>query len=124
MQVSPDIWRQFERFTLTRLHYNPKTTIKDRKRKLRHLERHGIDLIKFDSEQSYEYFAKRIENGTKGYQLNHYIKALNSWCKFRNINHHFATYKAYEKPIKAPTAQDINLVLNICLFYQRKYQKL
>jgi len=114
MEVGPDIWRQFERFMLTRLHYNPKTTIKDRIRKLRHLERQGIDLTEFDSEQSYDYFAKRIENGTKGYQLNHYIKALNSWCKFRNINHTFATYKAYEKPIKAPTAQDINLVLKNC----------
>ena len=94
MGVDSEIWKQFERFTLTRLHYNPKTTIKDRIRKLMHLQKHGIDLINFNPEQSYDYFAKRIENGTKGYQLNHYIKALNSWCKFREINHIFATYKA------------------------------
>ena len=114
MEVDPKTWKRFERYMLTRLHYNPKTTIKDRIRKLAHLQKHGIDLLDFNQEQSYDYFAKRIEHGTKGYQLNHYIKALNSWCKFRDIDHIFTTYKAYEKPIKAPTAQDINLVLKKC----------
>jgi len=114
MDVAPETWKQFERFMLTRLQYNPKTTIRDRIRKLIHLEKHGIDLINFIPEQSYDYFAKRIENGTKGYQLNHYIKSLNSWCKFRGINHTFITYRSYEKPIKTPTAQDINLILRSC----------
>ena len=44
MEVGPDIWRQFERFMLTRLHYNPKTTIKDRIRKLKHLEKQGFKV--------------------------------------------------------------------------------
>jgi len=44
MKVTGSIWKQFERFMLTRLHYDPQTTIKDRMRKLRHLEKQGIDL--------------------------------------------------------------------------------
>ncbi len=114
MIIIKEMWRQFERFMLTRLHYNPKTTVKERVRKLRHLEKHGIDLLNFDPDQVYDYFAKRIEGGTYGYQLNHYIKALNSWCKFREIKHKFTCYKEFEKPIKIPTVKDINLVLKNC----------
>jgi len=114
MKVTDSIWRQFERFMLTRLHYNPQTTIKDRIRKLRHLEKQGIDLLNFDPEQVYDYFAKRIEGGTCGYQLNHYIKSLNSWCKFKDIKEKFTCYREYEKPIKIPTTKDINLILRNC----------
>jgi len=110
-EVSPETWKQYEKYCITRLHYK-NTTIEDRKRKLKHLEKHGINLLDFNPEQAYDYFAERIKKGAKGYQLNSYIKALNSWCKYRNINHHFTLYRAHEKPIKIPTAQDINKILN------------
>jgi len=114
MTVENDTWTKLERFMLTRLQYNPKTTIKDRIRKLKHLEKQGIDLLNFNPEQAYDYFAERIGAGTQGYQLNHYIKALNNWCKFREIDHEFKSYKEYEKPIKIPTAKDINQMLKCC----------
>ena len=79
-----------------------------------HLEKQGINLQDLNPEQAYDYFAQRIGNGTQGYQLNHYIKALNTWCKFREINHEFKTYKEYEKPIKTPTAKDINQIIKCC----------
>jgi hypothetical protein len=47
-----NLWTKFDNFCITRLQYSP-TTLDERKRKLRHLQNKGIDLINFDPEEIY-----------------------------------------------------------------------
>jgi site-specific recombinase XerD len=113
MGINEDLWTKFDNFCITRLQYSP-TTLDERKRKLRHLQKNKVDLLNFDSEQVYTYFANRIKQGAPAHSLNHYIKALNAWCKFRSIDCHFDLYKSYYHPIRIPTKNEISIFLKTC----------
>ena len=113
MVVDKEIWEKFENFALSRLHFSP-STIDDRMRKLRYLERHGIDLIDFDEESVYTHFARRIRQGALPSTLNHYVKALNAWVQYIHLDIRFSQYRENEKPIKIPTSKEINLLLKSC----------
>jgi integrase/recombinase XerD len=105
--------RKYEDYCLSVLQYTPKTVV-HRKRYLRHLYDHGVDLLVLDPDDVYEYFAGRIRRGAKGFQLNHYVRALNSWCSFRGVDHHFDMYKKFEKPMRIPTSEDMRVLLRSC----------
>jgi len=113
MVVDKETWDKFENYALSRLHLSP-STIDDRIRKLRYLEKHDINLMDFDEEAVYTHFAKRIRNGALPTTLNHYVKALNAWVQFINIEVKFDQYKENEKPIKIPNTEEINLLLKSC----------
>ena len=113
MVVDKETWEKFENFAISRLQFSS-STIDDRMRKLRYLERHGIDLMDFDEESVYTHFARRIRQGALPSTLNHYVKALNAWVQYIHLDIKFSQYRENEKPIKIPTYKEINLLLKSC----------
>lgn len=101
-------WKNFEKYMITRLHYS-KTTRDERKRKLRHIIKQNIDID--NPENCYDFFAHKIDEGAQPTALNHYIRALNSWNKYRKINHHYEQYKENYTPVKIPTKTEIKAIL-------------
>ncbi len=86
-------------------------------RKLKFLEKHGINLTASSSElkkQAMNHFAARLRNGIEGKTLNDYVKALNRWCKFRNLDLKFKKYKEPETIIRIPLSSDIKALLDAC----------
>lgn len=120
--MTEDLWIKFDNFCIARLQYSP-TTLDERKRKLRHLQKNGIDLLKFDPEDVYTYFANRIKTGTPAHSLNHYIKALNAWCKYMSLDYHFDLYRSHYRPIRVPTKEEISCLLKTCS-RSRKHKQL
>ena len=93
---------------MTRLQYS-NTTRDDRKRKLRHILKHDIDIN--NPESCYDFFASKINDGCNTSALNHYVKALNSWYKYKNLDHKFDLYKENSKPIKIPTKAEVKAII-------------
>jgi len=79
--------------------------------KLRYIEKQGIDLMNFDREQLDLFFERRLKRGATATTLNHYVKALNRWCKFRGLDIHFDQYRVYEKPIRVPTTKEVKALI-------------
>ena len=107
MKVDVETWNKFRRFC--RVKHRPQlaqSTIGDSIRKLKFLERHGVDLMNFDSEAVYSLFERRLNAGATHSSLNHYVKALNRWCRFRNLDIHFDQYREYPKPIRVLTTDE------------------
>ena len=103
-------WDSFDKYCIAQLHYKVNTLV-NRKRYLRHLMKHcNIDV----PDSVFGYFALRISNGTKGYHLNNYIKAVNAYYKFMGYDFHFKLFKEFEKPVKIPTVEDVKLLLRNC----------
>lgn len=111
--VPKNIWDQYRNFALAQLHYSP-VTIDERIRKLRYLEKHGVNLLNLKPEQIYNFCAEKLKTGSQGSTLNHYLKAINSWCKFRKLDYKFKLYKENYRPIKIPTSKEISLILHAC----------
>ena len=107
------IWDGFRRHCLSRQCLSSET-IKDTIRKLKYLERNGIDLTSFTEDNIYNHFAIRFENEATPSALNHYAKSLNRWCKYRELDYHFNLYREYQRPIRVPTTDDISMMLEVC----------
>lgn len=113
MKVDKKTWNGYDKYALSRLQYSA-TTLDERKRKLRHLENNGVNLSDFNPDQVYDYFADRIKKGLKRGSLNHYVKAMNSWCKFKDIEYKFKQFKDHHKPIKIPSSSEVSRILKAC----------
>lgn len=112
--IDKETWNQFRRHCLSQQQLNPESTIPETIRKLLFLEREGIDLNNFTQEGIYNYFAIRLENGATYTALNHSIKALNRWNKFKDNDFKFKRYKEDKKPMKVPNTKEIHKMLNQC----------
>lgn len=112
--IDANTWNQFRRHCLSVQQLNPESTIPETIRKLQYLQRQGLDLHHSIKEQIYDHFALRLEQGATYSALNHYVKALNRWHKFLGTNLEFALYKTEKKPMKVPTTQEINTLLQCC----------
>ena len=95
--IDRETWNKFRRHCLSQQQLNPESTIPDTIRKLLFLEKGGIDLNCFTKEDIYNYFAIRLENGATYTALNHSIKALNRWNKFKDNGLKFQRYKTSKK---------------------------
>ena len=107
-------WAKFRQYC--RVRHNPPlspSTIEESIRKLRYLEKNGIDLINLDPEEVYDFFNKKFEEGAENTAINHYVKALNRWVKFLGLDIHFQRYREYEKPIKVPTVEEVNAMIGV-----------
>ena len=104
-------WQDFKKYCVAQKQYKS-YTFECRKRQLLHLIKNCEDICNPDN--IYSYFNDRISDGTKGKSLNCYIKALNIFYKYKEIDHHFKLFKNYETPIKVPTKDDIVLLLKNC----------
>jgi site-specific recombinase XerD len=96
---------------IQRLH--PRSTVPGRIKKLKYLERNGIDLINIDENQVHTFFYDKIQAGSANVGLNNYVKALNSWMKFREIEKKFDKFKEHISPIKVPSIADVQAMLDI-----------
>lgn len=114
IKVDKETWNQFRRHCLSQQQLNPESTIPETIRKLLFLEKEGINLNNFTQEETYNYFAIRLENGATYTALNHSIKALNRWNKFMNNDFKFQRYKEDKKPMKVPNTEEIHKMLNQC----------
>ena len=112
--IDRETWNKFRRHCLSQQQLNPESTIPDTIRKLLFLEKGGIDLNCFTKEDIYNYFAIRLENGATYTALNHSIKALNRWNKFKDNGLKFQRYKEDKKPMKVPNTKEIHELLNQC----------
>lgn len=101
-------WDDFQRFCITQIPLKM-NTFTVRCRYLRHLIKHCTDIDNPDD--IYTYFNQRIAEGTRGSQLNCYIKTLNVYYQYRGFTHRFKLFKEYETPIKIPTSDDVTLLL-------------
>lgn len=113
MPVDDATWAEFIDHCFAEQQLSEKT-IENTLRRLRFLERHGIDLMG-DKEtlrkQVMMHFAQRRKKGVKGAALNDYVKALNRWCKFRELELQFKKYKEEYKPRKIPTTEEVKRLL-------------
>ncbi len=110
--VDPETWHKFRKHCMAQQQLAP-STIEETIRKLRYLERNGIDLMKLDTEAVYDFLAEKMNEGAEATALNHYIKALNRWCKFMGWDLKFKKYKEYEKPIKIPTLEEVKAMADV-----------
>jgi len=101
-------WDEFQRFCVTQVPLKM-NTFTLRCRYLRHLIKMCNDIENPDD--VYTYFNQRIADGTRGGQLNCYVKALNVFYRYRGLDHRFKLFKEYETPIKIPSSDDISLLL-------------
>lgn len=115
MPVDNTTWAEFIDHCFAEQQLSEKT-IENTLRRLRFLERHGIDLMADEEtlrKQVMMHFAQRRKNeGVKGTALNDYVKALNRWCKFRGFGLRFKKYKEEYKPRKIPTTEEIKRFMN------------
>jgi len=112
--MDEEIWNKFRRHCLSQQQLNPKSTIPETIRKLRYLEKQGINLEEYTKDQMFDYFAIRLENGATYSALNHYVKALNRWNKFIKKDFTFKLYREEQTTMKVPTTQEINRMLKEC----------
>lgn len=112
--ISKETWNQFRRHCLSQQQLNPESTIPETIRKLLFLEKEGIDLNNYTQEGIYNYFAIRLENGATYTALNHSIKSLNRWNKFKDNDFKFKRYKEDKKPMKVPNTREIHKMLSQC----------
>jgi len=112
--VDDATWNQFRRHCLAQQQLNPESTIPETIRKLKYLEKQGLDLQTATKETVYDHFAIRLEHGATYSALNHYVKALNRWHKFLGTSTQFDCYKTEKKPMKVPTTEEINTLLLCC----------
>jgi len=107
--VDPETWNKFINHAVA-VQQLSSSTVTATIRRLKYLERHGIDLLADKEElkrQVYSHFAERIRRGASGKTLNDYVKALNRWCKFRELDLKFKKYKEEYRPRKIPTTEEI-----------------
>jgi len=74
--VTEETWKGFIKHCVVIQQLNPRSTVPDRIRKLKYLERNGIDLIDFDENQVHSLFFKKLEQGSPNTAVNNYINSL------------------------------------------------
>ena len=111
MTVDDETWARFAQYC--RVRHRPtlsQSTIEDTKRKLRHMEKAGIDLMNIDEDEIYRFFEIVLDRATSS-AANHYVKALNRWAAFRKLDLHFDKYKEYPKPMRILTTEEVSMLI-------------
>ena len=114
MNVKENTWNDFKQYCITRLQYSARSTVPERIRKLHYMERNGFNLLDFTKQDGYDFFYIKLSEGTATTGVNHYVKALNSWCKFRKKRFLFKKYKEQKHDIKVPSVEDIYSMISVC----------
>ena len=114
--VDETIWKKFINHAIVRQQL-AEITVQETIRKLKYLEKHGINLMTDKEElkkQVYDFFSKKLQEGASHSALNHYVKALNRWCKFREIDIKFKKYRETAKPRRIPLTNDLKKLMDTC----------
>lgn len=111
--VTEDIWTSFIKHCIVVQRLHPRSTVPHRIKKLKYLERNGINLINLDQDHIHTFFYSKIQSGSANAGLNNYAKALNSWLKFRGIEKKIENFKEHISPIKVPSIDDIQAMLDV-----------
>ncbi len=112
MKVDNETWHKFRKHAMAQQQLAP-STIEGTIRKLRYLEKQGIDILNLNPEDVYDFLAKKMEEGAEASTLNHYVKALNRWAKFMGWDIKFKQYREYEKPLKIPTPEEVKAMADV-----------
>jgi integrase/recombinase XerD len=102
-------WDDFEKYLRTQRHYSS-STLDERTRKLRYIIKQGFNID--DPESCYDFFIEKLDGGSRATALNHYIRSLNAYYKYRDFEHKFTHYKENCKPIKIPTKNEIKAIIS------------
>ena len=116
MPVDDATWQEFINHAIARQQL-AETTLQETIRKLRYLEKHGIDLMADEKElenQVYNFFSKKLREGASYSALNHYVRSLNRWCKFRGLELKFKKYREAFKPRRIPLTSDLKKLMDAC----------
>ena len=111
-KVDAETWQKFRKHCMAQQQLAP-STIDQTIRKLRYLEKHGIDLLNLDPEEIYDFFAERMDEGASSTTLNNYVKALNRWVRFLGLDINFKQYREFEKPLKVPTVEEVKAMADV-----------
>ena len=111
-KVDAETWHKFRKHCMAQQQLAP-STIDQTIRKLRYLEKHGIDLLNLDPEEIYDFFAERMDEGASSTTLNNYVKALNRWVRFLGLDINFKQYREFEKPLKVPTVEEVKAMADV-----------
>lgn len=111
--VSEEVWKDFTRHCVVVQRLNPRSTVPDRIRKLKYLEKQGTNLLDFDEKQVHSVFYKMLEDGAANTALNNHVKALNSWLRYRELDVKFNKFKEHKVPVKVPSIDDIQAMLDV-----------
>lgn len=111
--VTEDLWKGFIKHCVVIQQLNPRSTVPDRIRKLKYLQKNGIDLVNFNESEIHSLFFKMLERGVTNTAINNYSKALNSWTKFKELDIKFSKFKEHQKPVKVPSIDDIQALLDV-----------
>jgi len=109
-------FRKFKTFCRGQKGY-AETTIEETLRKLRYIERYGVDLNDFTDDDFYEFLSGMKQDGMRSSGLNHYIKSINRWCEFKGLPYHFKKFKEYNKEPEILSDEEVRRLIN---FYSEK----
>ena len=92
-------------------------TINSTIRKLRYIERYGINLNDFTDDDFYKFLSEMKQNGMRPAGLNHYVKSINRWCEFKGLPYHFKKFKEYNKDPEILNDEEVYRLIN---YYSEK----
>jgi len=117
MTVDSKTWMKFKQHAVTQQKLYPSSTLPDTVRKLRYLEKQGIDLLAPGAIleiQFNDFIFNRFQEGATEIAMNNYIKAMNRWAKYRGLNLHFELYEEHYQPPRIPTPLEIKRMADVC----------
>jgi len=115
MKVNAETWEEFIDHAIA-VQQLAESTIEETIRKLKYLEKHGINLMANKEDlkrQVYNFFSRRLKSGASRSAINHYVRALNRWCKFRGLDLKFKKYREAFKPRRIPTTEDLKQFMSV-----------
>jgi len=91
------------------------TTIERAIRYIKYIEERGLDVDNVaDENEVLEFLAKERERGVSPKTLNNYVKQLNRYFKFRNINIKLDYFREFrDADMRIPSDEDVRKLLNL-----------
>ena len=89
--VDEKTWQEFINHAVT-IQQLSMSTVKNTIKYLRYLVKNGIDLMADEEtikQQFFTFLSERIQAGRQPHSLNHYIKSMNRWMRFRGFETKF-----------------------------------
>lgn len=113
--VDEKTWQDFINHAVT-IQQLSMSTVKNTIKYLRYLVKNGIDLMADEEtikQQFFNFLSERIQAGRQPHSLNHYIKSMNRWMRFRGFETKFKKYREQYKPRRIPTTSDLKQLLKV-----------
>jgi len=116
MKVDSSTWNKFRQHAVTQQKIYPGSTLPDTIRKLRYIEKRGVNLLAPEVTleiQFNNFIFSRFQEGATEIAMNNYIKAMNRWVKYRGLKLHFELYEEHYQPPRIPTPLEIKKMADV-----------